>query len=231
METADHRPRVAAERRERMRARLLEAALVLASGKGPEAVTIDAVIAQAQVARGSFYKYFDSPSALVQALGIEVSDALIRAMNPLVDPLTDSAERIMVGARCVLRLVHQYPALGKFMVRSGWPAMEGSHAFFTLVGGNLAQGIEAGRFAPMPLDVALSAVAGTLLGAMHAVTSHDVSADFAEQTSAAVLRALGLPASEAQTLSNAALAMPVIEQDSLVGRFMASPSPTDDTEI
>lgn len=224
MDTTDHRPRVAAERRERMRTRLLEAALVLAAGKGPEAVTIDAVIAQAQVARGSFYKYFDSPAALVQALGIEVSDALIRAMNPLVDPLTDSAERIMVGVRCVLRLVRQYPTLGGFMVRSGWPAMEGTHAFFTLVGANLAQGIVVGRLAPMHLDVALSAVAGTLIGAMHAVTSHELPSDFPEQTAAAVLRALGLAADEAQTLSNGVLAMPVIDPHSVVGRLMASPS-------
>jgi hypothetical protein len=81
----------------------------------------------------------------------------------------------------------------------------------------------------MHLDVALSAVAGTLIGAMHAVTSRDMPADFAEQTAAAVLRALGLPAKEAQTMSYAALAVPVIDLDSVVGRLMASPKQTDDT--
>ncbi len=220
MPQADHRPQVAALRRERMRARLLEAALELAAAQGMEAVTIDAVIARAGVARGTFYKYFDSPGALVQALGSEVAEALIRAMHPFIDPLGDPAERLAIGIRTTLRLVRLHPQLGAFMARAGWPAMVGSHAFFKLVGANVGQGIRLGRFAPMHLDVALSALAGILVGAMHAISTRKLPGDFPEQAAAAVLRSVGLPNDEAEVMARAPLAMPALNAATLIGQIM-----------
>lgn len=222
MLTADHRTRVAAERRERMRARLLESALVLAAAKGPEAVSIDDVIGAAVVSRGSFYKYFDSPASLMQELAAEVSHGVIETMHPLVDPLPDMAARVAAGMRMALRLVHDHPVLGAFMVRAGWPAMERTHLFFTAVGASLDRGIRQGRFARMHADVALNLLAGSMVGAMHSMTRAKVPRDFAEQTTAAVLRALGLPEAEALDLATRPLASPPIEPGSLVGRLVTA---------
>lgn len=216
MSTTDHRPFVAAQRRERMRNRLLSAALAMAAEHGVQALTIDTVIAKAGVARGTFYKYFDTPAELMQEVGSEVSDALIRAMHPVVEAMEDPAERVSVGVRTVLRLARQHPQLGGFMVRSGWPAMDLTHAFFTLVGHGLEQGIALGRFAAMPTGLALSAVAGTTIGALHAIVTTDLAEDFPEQTAAIVLRALGLPAEEAMALATAALSTPALDIDSLL---------------
>ncbi len=226
MSTADHRPRVAAERRERMRARLLESALLLAAAKGPEAVSIDDVIAAAEVSRGSFYKYFETPGSLMQELATEVSRGVIETMHPLVDPLPDAAERVAAGMRMALRLVRTHPVLGAFMVRAGWPAMERTHLFFTVVGADLDKGMRLGRFTRMHADVALNLLAGSMVGAMHSMARGRVPRDFAEQTTASVLRALGLPAGEALELATRPLAAPAIEPGSLVGRLVAaSPEP------
>ncbi len=222
MDTPDHRPRVAAERRERMRARLLDAAFDLAATGGPEAVTIDAVIARAGVARGSFYKYFDAPATLLQALAVEVSDAMIRAMHPFMEQLADPAERMASGVRTVLRLVRQSPRMGAFLARSGWPAVQRSHSLFTLVGVDIAAGMASGRLRAMHIDLALSALTGTVLGAMHAITSHDTPADLPEQAAAAILRALGLPADEAEDLATRPLALPTLATDPLVARWLAA---------
>lgn len=220
MNVIDHRPRVAAQRRERMRVRLLDAALALVAREGQGAVTIDAVIAQAGVARGTFYKYFDAPASLLEALAMEVSDALIRAMHPFMSLLEDPAERACIGIRTVLRLVRRYPSLGAFLARSGWPAVAGSHALFSLVGADLQAGMSRGRLQQMPIELALSVLAGTMVGAMHAVTSAAQVEDFPEQTAAAVLRALGLSAQDAHALANAPLAMPEIDSETLVGQLM-----------
>jgi AcrR family transcriptional regulator len=218
MSITDHRPMVAAQRRERMRSRLLAAALALAAEHAIEAVTIDAVIARAEVARGTFYKYFTTPAALMQEVGREVSDALIRAMHPAVDQIEDPAERVSVGVRTVLRLARQHPQLGGFMARSGWPAMNVTHAFFTLVGHDLTQAIAVGRFAVMPTELALSTVAGTTIGALHAITTTDLPEDFPEQTAAAVLRALGLSSEDAMRMATAEMAAPALDVESLVRR-------------
>ena len=54
------------------------------------------------------------------------------------------------------------------------PAMNVTHAFFTLVGHDLTQAIDVGRFVAMPTELALSTVAGTTIGALHAITTTDL---------------------------------------------------------
>jgi AcrR family transcriptional regulator len=225
MSSVDHRPRVAAERRERMRARLLECALSLSATHGPERLTIDDVIAAADVSRGTFYKYFDSPGSLVQALAVEVTNAVIQTMHPLIEPLDDLAERMAVGVRTTLRLVRAHPIIGAFMVRAGWPVSERTQQFFVVVGADLRKGIHQGRFARMHDEVALNLLAGTMVGAMYSITHERVPRDFAEQTAGAILRALGLPEQEIAELATRPLAMPAIEPVALLWRLVEGRTP------
>lgn len=203
-----------------MRARLLECALALSAEKGPERVTIDDVIAAAEVSRGTFYKYFDAPGSLVQELAVEVSNAVIRTMHPLVEPIDDVAERMAIGVRTVLRLVRAHPILGAFMVRAGWPVSERTQAFFVVIGADLRKGIQQGRFARMHADVALNLLAGSMVGAMYSITHGRVPRDFEDQTAGTILRALGLPATEGAELVSRALAKPTIEPGTLLWRLI-----------
>ena len=63
----DHRPRVAAERRARMRRKLVESALLVFAEKGVDASVIEDVIAAAGVSRGTFYNYFCTNGELLAA--------------------------------------------------------------------------------------------------------------------------------------------------------------------
>lgn len=217
MHPIDHRPQVAAQRRERMRARLLSAALTLAAEQGLAGVTIDAVISKAEVARGTFYKYFDTPNALIQEVGTVVSDALIRGMHPSMEALGDPAERIATGIRLVVRLADRHPQIGNFIVRSGWPVVDFSHAFFELVGEDIALAMSAGRFASMPQMLALNIVAGITIGAMDATGTPGLPADFPEQAAAAALRALGLSAEESRSLASQPVRVPELDLELLRG--------------
>ena len=76
MSVQDHRPRVAAERRERMRLRLLSTAVRIGAEKGPAAITIDDVVVGAEVSRGSFYKYFPSTDALLREVATQIANEL-----------------------------------------------------------------------------------------------------------------------------------------------------------
>ena len=220
MSTSDHRPRVAAGRRERMRLRLLECALSLAAAKGPERLTIDDVIEAADVSRGTFYKYFDAPGSLMQALAIEVTNSVIRTMHPLVEPLDDVADRISTGVRTALRLVRAYPVLGAFMVRAGWPVSARTQQFFVVVGADLRRGIRLKRFARMHVEVALNLLAGSMVGAMHAITHEQVPRDFPEQTAGVILRGLGVSENEVAKLATRPLPMPAIEHGTLLWRLI-----------
>ncbi|WP_332742216.1 TetR/AcrR family transcriptional regulator [Hydrogenophaga sp.] len=198
----DHRQRVAAERRDRMRARLLASAMRLIAEKGPAATSIDDVISGAEVSRGTFYKYFPSPDALVRDLAVEVANELIRMAEPVVQSYDDPAERVSTGLRIVARLAIDHPLAATFLVRLGWPDARSPNLLLDFVKRDLAEGIRLERFARMPIALALNIVTGAGLGATHRMLEPDCEPDFAEQSAAAALRGLGLDARSAARIAN-----------------------------
>jgi AcrR family transcriptional regulator len=208
-----------------MRDRLLDAALLCAAAKGPAQVTVDDVIQTADVARGTFYKYFDTPDALIRELGQAVSDALIAAMHPMVLALNDPAAGIAAGVRVSVGLVAPYPLIGAFLVRAGWPSGIGTERLFVAqVSRNLGLGIASGRFRQMYPEVATSLVAGTTLGAMQAVLAGRRDPDFPAQVAASVLRGLGLPDAEAQRLATLPLLPPTFGPETILARLTIAKS-------
>ncbi len=205
MPVQDHRQRVAAERRERMRARLFASAMKLIAEKGPAATSIDDVISAAEVSRGTFYKYFPSPDALVRELAIEIANELIRMAEPVVQSYDDPAERVSCGIRLVARLAIDHPLAAAFLVRLGWPDARGPNVLLDFVRRDLTEGIRQGRFTRMPIALALNIVAGAVLGATHCMLEPGCESDFAEQSAAAALRALGVDARSAERISTSPL--------------------------
>jgi AcrR family transcriptional regulator len=225
MQTQDHRPRVAAERRERMRARLLASAMRLVAEKGPAATSIDDVISAAEVSRGTFYKYYPSPDALVRELAIEVANELIRMAEPVVQSYDDPAERVSIGLRLVARLAIDHPLAAAFLVRLGWPDAQGPNMLLDFVKRDLTEGIRQGRFTRMPIALALNIVTGTVLGATHRMLEPGCESDFAEQSAAAALRGLGLDAKSAQRIANGPLKPVEILSEGLLTETSEVPAP------
>src|SRR5271154_6284970 len=83
----DHRVRVAKVRRERMGARLLQAVMECYAGhvlSGPP--TVEEVIARADVARATFYKYFNSVDEAIEQRASQLVDEMIDSLKDLVGP-------------------------------------------------------------------------------------------------------------------------------------------------
>jgi TetR/AcrR family transcriptional regulator, ethionamide resistance regulator len=201
MESPDHRPRVAAKRRERMRSKLLSSTLQLVAAQGPSSTSIDDVIAAAGVSRGTFYKYFPSPQALVQALALRVAKDLICLADPVVRERDDPAERVACGIRVVCRLALHHRAAAGFLGQMGWPDTQEPNLLLGFVRRDIEDGMRRGRFRAMPMSLALNMVAGATLGAIHCMLKPDCEPDFAEMTAAAALRALGVDSETADALS------------------------------
>lgn len=234
METSDHRPRVAAQRRERMRLRLLSSTLQLVAAQGATATSIDDVIAAAGVSRGTFYKYFDSPQALVQELAIKMARDLVCLADPVVRERDDPAERIACGIRLVCRLALHDPVAAGFLVQLGWPDTQGPNLLLDFVRRDIKEGMERDRLRPMPTPLALNMVSGAVIGAIHCMLKPDCEPNFAELTAAAVLRSLGVAHQVAESVANKPLGRIPPLPDSLAtslisahdGRDSAEPQPT-----
>jgi AcrR family transcriptional regulator len=198
--TTDHRPRVAAERRERMRSRLLRSTLRLVAEKGPMATSIEDVISAAKVSRGTFYKYFPSSEVLIQELVVEIVNELIQVVDPAVRKHDDPAELVARGIRLVSRLAIHQPALAACLVRLGW--REGQWIdILKFVKQDLEEGFRRGRFKRVPMALAVNILAGASLAATERMLESDFKEDYSMQAAALALRALGVDPAEADAIS------------------------------
>src|SRR3974390_886344 len=115
----DHRPRVAAERRARMRRTLVEAALLVCAEKGVYVSVIDDVITAAGVSRGTFYNYFRTNAELLVAAIEELGNEVVQLIEARVQALPSPAARLIGGLRLYLDTARRFPLLARFIARVG----------------------------------------------------------------------------------------------------------------
>ncbi|MGT2509351.1 TetR/AcrR family transcriptional regulator [Cupriavidus basilensis] len=217
----DHRPRVAAERRERMRARLAETALAVFAQKGVGASVIQDVIAAAGVSQGTFYNYFRTNDELLNAVAEELSNELINAIEQAVSRYEDPAVRIATGVRLYLYKARAFPLFARFVVQTGLHLASPNNLIYEHVPQHLEEGFTSGRFLRMPLEVAMDLIGGQALMAIARLEAGNSAEDYPEWVVATLLRALGLPQKDAQRIAFAPLQPITMSEDSLITRATA----------
>ncbi|MGO4382070.1 TetR/AcrR family transcriptional regulator [Pseudoduganella sp. RAF53_2] len=204
----NHRTRVGAKRREKTRAKLLESALLVFAQKGPQAV-IEDVIAQAGIARGSFYNYFRTNDELLEAVASEINDDLLRAIDPVVQQCSDPAERIACGARLVLRTARRFPLFGHFLAGLPFPAANSSLLGVQYLSRDVALGVATRRFGDIDQRMGIDLLVGVVVSAACSMAREQLGGDYADASARAMLRALGMEDQEAARI--AALPLPAFE--------------------
>lgn len=220
MEYEDHRPRVAALRRERMRSRLIEGALMRVARHGVASTSIDDVISEAEVSRGTFYKYFDSPASLVAAVAEEVTNELMLLIDPVVLTHDDAVKRVATGVRLALRLARQYPVVGAFVSRLGWPNLPPDQLVLVFLPRDLQLGMRQGKFARMDLSAALNLTIGAVIGGIYTLLRTSAAQDYPEQAAMTVLMGLGVERQLARKTAYANLKPVPIDGNGLLARTL-----------
>jgi AcrR family transcriptional regulator len=217
----DHRIRVAADRREKMRARLIESAMLVFARRGAEGSVIDEVISVAEVSRGTFYHYFRTNEELLAAVAAEVGNQLLQIVDPVIRELPDPAARVACGIRLALMVARAHPHLAGFMVRVGPPALGAQSLATVYLPRDVQAGIDSGRFAAMPPRLAFDLITGPVLAAFHTLLTEKVADDYPQQMAQAVLMALGV--AKAAAAKAAALPLPPLQlpDDALLVRAQA----------
>lgn len=199
---ADHRPRVALQRRARTRARILAAAMDVFAEKGPDAPVIDDFIRAAGIARGTFYAYFTSTHELLEATSAWLEDGLIHSIQAEIAGTGDPVLRLATGVRLWLRWSIEDRAWSAFVVRSRFrgPLVERQ------LTSDLRLGLASGAISAPSVSIARDLVVGTILETMRRIVDGRVSASIPEDVTRLILRALGL-------------------NERAVGRAIAAPAP------
>lgn len=217
----DHRTRVGAERRERMRQRLVESAMLVFAEKGVDASVIDDVLAAAQIARGTFYYYFRTNHELLIAAGEELINEMLGLIEAVVGDYEDPAKRIAVGLRLYFHTARKYPLFSKFVSRGGFQVNSPNSRFYDYLPPDIQAGMDAGRFKKIRMEVALDLISGTSLIALFRMSASEVLEDYPEQVVATILRGLGMKEGEATKLVSMKLLPLIPPADSLLERSQA----------
>src|SRR6266478_5012261 len=188
----DHRVRVAREKRGRMRAQLLDSVLSVypgQSGRGP--AVIDDVIRDANVARGTFYKYFPSLEDAVSELGAKLAHEMVAAIASLYDTLEDPVERSATGFQLYLSRAIIEPKWGEFVAHLNHLKPDKRLVF--QITADLTNGAKAGAYDLHSVDVGVRLVIGAMIEGIKGIIDGYGSRAYVETMAGMVLRGLGVP--------------------------------------
>lgn len=208
-ETEDHRVRTGALRRERMRRKLLSAAMRVFAEKGIDAPLIDDFIASAGVARGTFYNYFNTTEELLDAVTAELSNAVMISIDEVVLTLDDPLKRIAMGCLLYLHIGVDFPSWGAFVMRTRFRRKSTGKLMDEYLLRDLERAHQAGQLEYPTLRAARDLVHASLAQAIVTVIDGDAPREHLRGTMVLVLRGLGATTARAKKLSQ--LAVPQVE--------------------
>ena len=198
-------------RKARTRQALIDAAVrLIAEGRGDRA-SIAEITEEADIGFGSFYNHFDSKEQLFQTASAEVLEQWGQMIDRATVGITDPAELFAIGLRISGRLGWTHPDIAGFLTGAGLDALDIPVGLAPRALRDIEAGRAAGRFTVPDAEIALSAVAGGLLGLLRMGQRHPerVTEAAVDQLTEAELRLLGVPADEAARL--VAVPLPSIE--------------------
>ncbi|MFO1399885.1 MAG: TetR/AcrR family transcriptional regulator [Steroidobacteraceae bacterium] len=202
-------PRRSDRRRARTRAALLDAGRALYALRGLDAVSVDEIVAAADVAKGSFYNHFRDKDGLAREIAGEVrrqAERLVEAANAgIEDPAARVARALCVFIRFAID--HRDSAQVLWRLNSG--ATLADAPANRRLRTEVERGIAARRFAPVDVASGVLLIMGTVVISLrHALEERSATppAALARGMAAGLLRALGTPARTAARVAAAAAA-------------------------
>jgi AcrR family transcriptional regulator len=178
----DHRVRNGAVRRERTRRRLLAAALSVFAEKGPDAPSIDDVVAAAGVARGTFYNHFRTTQELLAAVTAELNDEVLTIIDKRVLAFADPVERVACGCLMYTSLAVDNHAWGEFITRVGLRGAAAGKLIETNLPRDLDLARKAGKAKFPTLLAAQDLILGCLMGSLPSVLTGKAPREHLRQT-------------------------------------------------
>lgn len=187
-------------KKERTRARLIEAGLRILAEKG-QGMTVSDVAADAGVSSGTFYNYFADRDGFTEVLAEHYMMSLAAAAAE--EPIEDPARRFATATMRVLRRSQDDRTWASAMLRLlSRPDYEVDLSRYLRE--DLDSGLAAGRFDVGSEDAVLDQVSGLIFMTVRRIVEGSAAADAPRRAVEVGLRSLGIPASEAADIASEA---------------------------
>ena len=191
---------VAPTKRARTRDALLVALQELLLDPDIASVSVPLVVGRAGAAQGTFYNYFESIPAAIDAIGALLLAEHTRVLEVVTSGAADTAEIVARSARQMLMLFVHRPEVGRLIFDSGLPVDRFATGLRGHLHHDLQLGIARGNFSVSNFDVASTVYIGTMLGTCLDLHRGQLPDDAIPDVVGYLLRVLGVSARRAQRL-------------------------------
>jgi AcrR family transcriptional regulator len=202
------RAEIGRDRRAKTRAQLVQAARALYAERAVEAVTIDDLVNEAGVAKGTFYVHFEHLTDLQAAIADQLAQELDDLLQPFRLQLADPIERVAAGCAAFIREASRNPSWGSLAARSAWAQPSVASAARANLREDLRLAEAKGRLGAITQELAFDIVSGIVLQTMRAAGERRLSPSDAPAAVEAILRGLGVASGEAHAIVERILAVP-----------------------
>ncbi|WP_114948090.1 TetR/AcrR family transcriptional regulator [Microvirga calopogonii] len=188
---AARRAEIGREKRARTRSQILEAGTMLLAERPPEALTVDAIVEAAGVAKGTFYYHFQSIEELAAAVGAKLGESFDDLLTAARLELPDPIARLSFAFTQFLEKATSDPAWARLVVQSAQTPTEFARGIRAHLKADLTEAIDQGRLTIRDVELAADIVLGIWLQVVRGSLEGRAASDLSDLALGAVLRALG----------------------------------------
>lgn len=185
------RAEIGREKRAKTRAQIVQAGAMLFSERPISAVTIDAVVEAAGVAKGTFYYHFQSIDELGAAVGAKLGATFDEMLTPARREFKDPIDRLSFAFTQFLEKARSDADWGRLVVQSSQSPTEFGLGVRSNLKADIAEAIMQGRVSVRDAELAVDIVIGIWLQVTRGILDRGARPELTPQTVEAVLRALG----------------------------------------
>jgi len=165
---------------------------MLLAERPPEALTVDAIVDAAGVAKGTFYYHFQSIEELAAAVGEKLGESFDDLLAPARLGLPDPIARISFALTQFLTKAIADPDWARLVVRSAQASTEFARSVRSNLMTDLTEAKAQGRLTVDDIELAADIVLGIWLQVIRGTLQRRPTPHLANRALEAVLRALGV---------------------------------------
>ncbi len=179
-----------------MRAHLLQSVLNACSGEtSRDPAVIDDVIREAKVARGTFYKYFDSLDQAIAELGLQLAVEMTASTLSVYDVLEDPVLRTATGFQMFLLRSIIDQRWGAFIAHIG--LLSGNNLLVSKIKADISLGVKTRDYSVQSTDFAADLLMGAKIEAIRRIIAGEHRVSYVHSITGMVLRSFGVSPSKA----------------------------------
>jgi AcrR family transcriptional regulator len=182
------------------REQLLAAARSLYAKQAVESVTVEDIVREAGVAKGTLYVHFKNIEAVQMAVADELTQTFVDLLQPRRAIFRDPIERIADGCHTFLHQATLNQKWGGLVARYAWSFPTVGSAARSLLTDDLHQAARQKRISQISSELGTAIVVGIVLQVMRSASERDVQSSDVQFAIVAILQALGVTRREAAAI-------------------------------